>query len=92
MTIRLLVNTTKPLGQVVAELADKLSESQAAMRRIKAAADSMTYGNPTDYAALEAELGLPAGKGADFYALLSGAATALDAAIIGEFVQRTDQG
>lgn len=92
MSIRLLVNPNTPLGGMVAELADKLAEAQAAARRIQAAADSMTWGEPTDFPSLETELGLAAGKGADFYALLSGATAAIDAPILKEFVQRTDQG
>lgn len=91
MSQRFLVGNG-PLGQMVAELADKLAEAQAAMRRVRAAADAASYGTPQDNLAIEAEFGLPAGKGEEFYFLLASAATALDAAILQEFVRRTDQG
>lgn len=92
MSIRLLVNPQVPFGQMVLELADKLAESQATMARVKMACDSMTYGNPTDYASMEQELGLSAGKGPDFYSLISQAKDALFDPIITEFINRTDQG
>ncbi len=92
MSQRLLVDPNKALGKMVCNLSDLITSAQHDASRLLGDVNRMTYGSPADYAAVEAELGLAAGTGADFVSLLTNMQTALAASIISEFAQRTDQG
>lgn len=87
---RILIDPAHPMGELALEAATAVIQAQHAIERIRDAANRMTVGD--DWPALEAELGLPTGKGQDFWFLLNSAADAMGASIINEFAQRIDQG
>jgi len=85
---------TKQLGKLVAIATDRLLDSLAEMRRIKLIMDSATTG--ADWAALAAELGLPANaQGAtdaqSLWTIFSNATARIDDAAVSE-MKRLDQG
>lgn len=85
---------TKQLGKMVAVAVDRILDSQAEMRRVKKILDAAQTGG--DYAALAAELGLPANQaGADaaqaLWTIFSNATVRVDDAAVTECA-RLDQG
>lgn len=85
---------TKQLGKQVAIAVDRLLDSQAEMRRVKKILDAAQTGS--DYAALAAELGLPAttpGATAaqDLWTIFSNATARVDDSAVTECA-RLDQG
>ena len=89
MTARVLFSAATPMGQLAAEAVDGILEGKAKLGRLSEALAAMIY--PSDAAAIEAELGLAAGKGQQFFDLIAGARTALDAAQIVS-LREIDQG
>ena len=89
MTARVLFSAATPMGQLAAEAIDSILEGKAKLGRLSEALAAMIY--PSDTAAIEAELGLAAGKGQQFFDLIAGARTALDAAQI-VALREIDQG
>lgn len=85
---------TKQLGKMVAMATDRILDSLAEMRRIKLIMDSASNG--ADWAALAAELGLPAtSQGAtdaqNLWTIFSNATGRIDDAAVLE-MKRLDQG
>jgi hypothetical protein len=89
MTARVLFNASTPMGQLAAEAVDAILEGKAKLGRLNEALYAMIY--PSDTAAIEAELGLEVGKGQQFFDLIAGAKTALDAQAI-VALREVDQG
>lgn len=68
------IDTTRRLGQKLRRLADLARELLNALAEAKAVMESQIDGS--DYSAVEAQYGLPAGKGQTAYNLVAGARTA----------------
>ena len=79
MTTRVIVDQSTALGQMAAEAIDHILEGKAQLARLGEILFSALYtGNGPDFAAVEAELGLAAGKGQQAFDLINGARTALE--------------
>ena len=80
MTARIPFNAQTPMGQLAAEGIDAILDGKAKLGRLVEALNAMIYvaSGPADMAAVEAELGLPAGKGQQFFDDIDGAKQALD--------------
>lgn len=93
-TNRILYSSGTLVGKMVATSIDRLLDTVAEMRRIKLLIDAAQTGG--DYAALAAELGLPANaQGAsdaqNLWTIYSNALAAIDAPAVAE-AKRLDQG
>ena len=91
---RILYDSSKQLSKQVAIAVDRLLDAQAEMRRVRQILNNASFGD--DWAALAAELGLPATQaGADaaaaLWAIFSNAADRVDHAAVTE-CSRLDQG
>lgn len=91
---RILYDSSKQLSKQIAVAVDRLLDSQAEIRRVRQILNNATSGN--DWAALAAELGLPANQnGADaaqaLWTIFSNAADRIDHAAVTE-CSRLDQG
>jgi hypothetical protein len=71
------VSLDERLGGRIRDIVDMLASRRSMLRDLKAALETMVDGS--DYSMIEAELGLPAGKGQTVYNLVSGALSELDA-------------
>jgi hypothetical protein len=97
MSTRILYDSSnKVAGKMLAKFVDSLKEALAEGRRVKAVLDAAQSGAPADWAAVAAELGLPATQaGADAaqaaWTIASNAMTAIDVAAVVELA-RLDQG
>ncbi|MFO1152738.1 MAG: hypothetical protein U1E42_03585 [Rhodospirillales bacterium] len=89
MTARVPFSAATPMGQLAAEAVDSILEGKARLNRLAEALAAMIY--PSDTAAIEAELGIPTGKGQQFFDLIAGAKAALDDASI-VALREIDQG
>jgi hypothetical protein len=89
MTARVPFNAETAMGQLAAEAVDAILEGKAKLNRLAEALYAMIY--PSDTAAIEAEFGLEAGKGQQFFDLVNGAKQALDDARI-VALREIDQG
>lgn len=80
MTTRVIVDQATAIGQLAAEAVDHILEGRAQMARLGEILYATIYidGNSNDFAAVEAELGLPAGQGQQAFDLVNGARQALD--------------
>lgn len=90
MSTRLHFNAATPHGRLLADALNHLYSATQQIERVLAAAQSMTYGG--DYAQIEAELGLDAGKGADMAYKLQALADALHDATLVDCRNQLDQG
>ena len=71
------VNRSFILGSQLASLVESQNNIIATMRKIKSQMDNMT--NASDWTVIEAQFGIPAGKGQTVYNLIAGALSELDA-------------
>lgn len=92
MTTRVIVDQGTAIGRMAAEAVDHILEGKAINTRLTEILYAAIYsGNGPDLAAVEAELGLPAGQGQQAFDLLNGARQALDDARI-VALREIDQG
>ena len=93
MTARTPFNPTTAMGQLAAEAVDQIIEGKQKINRLSEVLYAAIYvpSGPPDFAAVEAELGVPAGKGETFFDLINGAKTALDDARV-TALREIDQG
>lgn len=89
-TARIQVNGSKNMGQQVLEAVSLVRQAQAQVDRIKSVAAQSSFGN--DWAAFEAEFGLPANSGQNFFTLFNSMGDFLHAAPIDQFCAQVDQG
>ena len=80
MTTRVVVDQTTAAGQLAAEAVDHILQGRALLARLGEILYAAIYdaGGGGDLAAVEAELGLPAGQGQQAFDLIAGARAALD--------------
>lgn len=71
------VNATRALGAELLALSNNLRSDKDRLSKLKAMLDQMT--DAVDYSAIEAQVGLPAGKGVLVYNLVAGALADLNA-------------
>ncbi len=93
MTTRVIVDQATAVGQLAAEAVDHVLEGKAMLTRLGEILYAALYidGASNDFAAIEAELGLPAGQGQQAFDLINGARLALDDARI-VALREIDQG
>ena len=93
MTTRVIVDQATAVGQLAAEAVDHVLEGKAMLTRLGEILYAALYidGSSNDFAAIEAELGLPAGQGQQAFDLINGARLALDDARI-VALREIDQG
>ena len=93
MTTRVIVDQATAVGQLAAEAVDHILEGKAMLARLGEILYAAIYdaGGGADLAAIEAELGLPAGQGQQAFDLINGARLALDDARI-VALREIDQG
>ena len=93
MTTRVIVDQATAIGQLAAEAVDHILEGKAKFARLGEILYAAIYdaGGGADLAAIEAELGLPAGQGQQAFDLINGARLALDDARI-VALREIDQG
>ena len=82
-----LVGNESRLASKLRSLVDRTSNLQDEMRRMKYIMDE-AGASSSDWTAVEAALGLEAGKAQPIYALLSAAATRINAADVDNFCNR----
>ncbi len=90
MSTRLKYDARSPHGQLLAEAVDAIIDARGKMDRVLKAVQSMSYGN--DFAAVELELGLAAGKGQDLLYFAQSASDALHAQPLFDISAQLDQG
>lgn len=90
MSTRLHFDAATPHGRILALALGDLFAATQRIERVLAVAQAMTYGN--DYAQLEAEMGIPAGEGADMAYKLQAIADALHAGTLVDCRNQLDQG
>ena len=93
MSTRVIVDQATAAGQLAAEAVDHVLEGKAMLTRLGEILYAAIYdaGGGADLAAVEAELGLPAGQGQQAFDLINGARLALDDARI-VALREIDQG
>lgn len=92
MSTRLKYDARSPHGQLTAEAVAAIIEARGKIDRVLKAAQSMSYGTPADYAQVELELGLTAGKGQDFLYFAQSMSDALHGQPLYDIVAQLDQG
>ena len=93
MTARVAFNAATAMGQLAAEAIDQIIEGKSKLNRLSEVLYAAIYvpSGPADFAAVEAELGVAAGKEQAFFDLINGAKTALDDSRIAA-LREVDQG
>jgi hypothetical protein len=93
MSTRIIVDQATAIGQLAAEAVDHVLEGKAMLARLGEILYAAIYdaGGGADLAAVEAELGLPAGQGQQAFDLIAGARAALDESRI-TALREIDQG
>lgn len=93
MSTRVIVDQATASGQLAAEAVDHILEGKAKLARLGEILYAAVYdaGGGADLAAVEAELGVPAGQGQQAFDLIQGAKAALDDARIAA-LREIDQG
>jgi hypothetical protein len=93
MSTRVIVDQATASGQLAAEAVDHILEGKAKLGRLGEILYAAIYdaGGGADLAAVEAELGVPAGQGQQAFDLIQGAKAALDDARIAA-LREIDQG
>jgi len=93
MSARKQFNASTAMGQLLAEAVDQLQEGKAKLNRVSEILYAAIYvpsGDP-DMAAVETELGAPAGTGQGLFDIVNGCKTALDDARVAA-LREIDQG
>jgi hypothetical protein len=96
MSNRVLVSAGTNPGRMYLQFIARQNEALAMGQRIKAVLDKAQHGDPADWAAVAAELGIVGVNAAqiaqDAWTLLSTAMASIDSAPVRELLSRTDQG
>lgn len=87
---RVKYDAKSPHGQLLSEAMDSIIEARGKIDRTLKAAQQMSYGS--DWAAVELEFGLDAGKGQDMLYFLQSTSDALNAQPLLDITAQLDQG
>lgn len=82
------INTAQRLGQQLRRAVDMQREALQLLQKIKPIMEAAldTTPNPDDWAAVEAQFGLPTGKGETSYNLVAGSLTAVNVAAVNQML------